>query len=237
MSKLECSLLRINAGNTLTDVWSGLDNENVYDKVNELMSLSVNTGDGQSRALASHIMVESTNLMFWCDDGKTHAFDIFADDDGKSKCLLPNHRVNAMIHAARFTSSSFDTVTHSRNQEMKDTYGSNFFVGDVYIILPSGCPTLDLFIGGDNPIDFIMQKRTPSNQMMQEFGQELADNMINPRMKRNIPSSYSGTRGQFREMLNNSDWVFVDYNLITNRCDDNSYKELLRSWGYGSERK
>ena len=112
-----------------------------------------------------------------------------------------------------------------------------FFVGDVYIILPSGCPTLDLFIGGDNPIDFIMQKRTPSNQMMQEFGQELADNMINPRMKRNIPSSYSGTLGQYREMLNNSDWVFVDYNLITNRCDDNSYKELLRSWGYGTERK
>ena len=31
--------------------------------------------------------------------------------------------------------------------------------------------------------------------------------------------------------------VFVDYHLITTRCDDKSYKALLRSWGYGTERK
>ena len=31
--------------------------------------------------------------------------------------------------------------------------------------------------------------------------------------------------------------VFVDYHLITTRCDDESYKALLRSWGYGTERK
>ena len=237
MSGAGCTLVRINAGNIQTDMWLGLDDKNVDTKINQLMSSSAKAEAGQSGAHASDIMVESTTWLFWGDDGKTHEFDIFADENGKAKSLPPNHRVNAMIHAARFTTKRFDTVRRARNQEMKDAYGSNFFVGDVYIKVPSGRPTLDLFICGDNLIDFIMKERTPSNKMKQEYGIEVAINMLNPRMRKNYPYEYSGTLDQYREMLNNLNWVFFDYYICPNKCDNNSYKAFLRSWGYGTEKK
>ena len=60
--------------------------------------------------------------------------------------------------------------------------------------------------------------------------------MLNPRMKKNLPSRFSGNVGQYIKRLNKLEWVFVDYHLMTNRCDDDSYKMLIRSWGYGTER-
>ena len=236
MSGAGCTLVRINAGNIQTDMWLGLDDKNVDTKIKQLMSSTARAETGQSGAHASDIMVERTTWLFWGDDGKTHEFDIFADENGKAKSLPPNHQVNAMIHAARFTTKRFDTVRRARNQEMKDAYGSNFFVGDVYIKVPSG-KDLDLFICGNNPIDFIIKERTPSNKMKQEYGIEVANNMLNPRMRKNHPYEYSGTLDQYRQMLNNLNWVFIDYNICPNNCDDNSYKALLRSWGYGTEKK
>ena len=61
--------------------------------------------------------------------------------------------------------------------------------------------------------------------------------MLNPRMKKNLPSSFYGNIGQFREILSNSKWVSVDYHVIIERCDDDPYKALLPSWGYCNEKK
>ena len=193
------------------------------------MSLSKTAGDGA-------IMIERKTLLFWGDDGKRHDFDIFADENGKSKSLPPNHRLNAMINAARFTTKTFDTIGHCQNQNLKDSWGSNYFVGDVYFQVPAGYPFPDLLVFGDNPINFIMQDRRPSDQMKKKYGEEVARNMLNPRMKKNLPSHFSGNVGQYIKRLNKLEWVFVDYHLMTNRCDDDSYKMLIRSWGYGTER-
>ena len=238
MPKLQCSLIRINAGNDQADIWSGVDKENIYNKVIQLMTMSATAEDRRSSGLPGSVMLETSPfLSVWCNDGKTHTYEIFCDEDGLGKRLPPNHCVNAMIHAARFTTKSFDTVEESRNQQTKDSYGSNYFVGDVYFAVPLGCPSPDLSIFGNNPIKFLMQQRTPSKPMEQRYGKEIASNMLNPRMKKKLPSYFSGNVRSYREILNNAKWEFVDYHIIANGCDDDSYKALIRSWGYGTEKK
>ena len=180
------------------------------------MSSSALAGEDRSSAGPTGVRIERTSLEFWTDDGKTHYFEFIYDEDRKKKGLPPNHNVNAMIHAARFTTKNFDTVEHSRNQELKDSYGSNYIVGDVYIVVPARCPFPDLLIFGDNPIEFIKQERTPSTQMKQEYGTEVAGHMLNSRMKKNTPSRFCGTSNQTEEVINNLEWMFVDYRFTTN---------------------
>ena len=74
-----------------------------------------------------------------------------------------------MINAARFTTKTFDTIGHCQNQNLKDSWGSNYFVGDVYFQVPAGYPFPDLLVFGDNPIHFIMQDRRPSDQMKKKI--------------------------------------------------------------------
>jgi len=233
MSNSICSLIRINATNDATDEWSGVENETIYNKVKELITSTATAGMVQSGSQDSDIvMVEGTNLNFWATDGTKRAYRVYCDEDGKSKGLPPNHRVNAMVDAARFISNSFDCVYRSQNQELKYTYGSNHFVGDVYSEIPTGYPTPDLVIFGDNPIDFIMQSRKPSDQMRGAYGAEVARNMISPLMKKNLPSYFGGNLEQMAEMLNNLEWVTVTYDISTGGLTGDSYQALLRSWGY-----
>ena len=233
MSDSICSLVRINATNNTTDDWSGVENETIYNKVKELITSTATAGMVQSGSQDSDVvMVEGINLNFWATDGTKRAFRVYCDEEGKSKGLPPNHRVNAMVDAARFISNSFDCVYRSRNQELKDTYGSNYFVGDVYFEIPTGYPTPDLAIFGDNPIDFIMQTRKPSDQMRRAYGAEVARNMISPLMKKNLPSYFGGNLEQMAEMLNNLEWVTVTYDITTGGFTGDSYQALLRSWGY-----
>jgi len=237
MPKLQCSLIRINAKNDPEDIWLGVEKDNVRTKVIQLMTSSATAGAGRTSGVPGDVQLESVARLFWCHDGNTHSFEIMLDEDGRRKSLPPNHRVNAMIHAARFTTKSFDTVGQSRNQQLKDTSGSNYVVGDVYFKVPLGGPSPDLSIFGINPIEFLLQERTASKQMEQRYGKEIAANMLNPRRKKTLPSSFSGNVGQFREMLDNCKWEFVDYHIIANMCDDDSYKAVIRSWGYGTEKK
>ena len=126
---------------------------------------------------------------------------------------------------------SLNNIAHSRNQELKDTWGTNYCVGDVYFVLPDGCPSLDLSVFGNNPIDFILQERTASNRMKQEHEVQVARNMLNPRMKKKIPCYFYGSISEYLEVLENTEWVFVDYNVMPKRCDDYLYKAMLGSWG------
>ena len=128
------SLICINASNLLTKTWSDVDlqNENDYTEVKGYLVASMTSG-------SESLILKRQTMSFWCTDGKRHKLDYLCDGEGKDKYLLPNHRVNALIHAGRFTSKDFDNIAPSRNQELKDTWGSNYCVGDVYFVLPDGC--------------------------------------------------------------------------------------------------
>ena len=84
--------------------------------------------------------------------------------------------------------------------------------------MDAGCPSLDLSVFGNNPINFILQERTASNRMKQEHGVQVARNMLNPRMNKTFPSNFSGSISEYLEVLKNREWVFVEYNAMPQRC-------------------
>lgn len=181
----------------------------------------------------------------WCVDGQRRQVDIYFDEEGLENNLFPNHRANALIAAGRFTTREFnDTIDRSDgeqernlNQELKDHYGSCFFVGDVVCVIPDGQPLPDFTVYGNNPIDFVLADRTPSQAMITQFGETKARNMIDPSKKYKSMSGYTGER--LRAYLRNPPYEHASYRMMpfSGRSATNydTYTALLKSWGYQFE--
>lgn len=178
------------------------------------------------------IWIERQHFLVWCDDGKRHKVGMYCDETGKLKGLLPNHRVNAMIDAGRFTTKGFDCIGKSHNQNIKDEYGCNFLVGDVIIKVDAGKPLPDLSIFGDSPVAFLLREKTPNLDMKKEYGESLAGNMIQSTMKKTpVPSGFY-TSLEYHDLIKNRKWIPHDYNYgIEDSSENNEYRALLQSWG------
>jgi hypothetical protein len=50
----------------------------------------------------SSFMIDAEEMMIWCEDDQRHQLFIFMVDDGRSVCLVPNHRANAMAELLQF---------------------------------------------------------------------------------------------------------------------------------------
>lgn len=151
-------------------------------------------------------------LSCWCTDGSRHEFTILCIEDGKLKGLRPNHRVNAMIDAGRFDTTEFDYVdANSKNQRLKDAWGSNYFAGDIFIVVSRDGCIPDCSVFGEDPIAFILSEKTPGDRMKDEHGKELAEMMTNARMsKKQLPSgSYS--IASLRRWNDNPQWELTGY--------------------------
>ena len=166
------------------------------------------------------IYLNITKYSLWCSDGKRYNVQIYFDEDGLSKKLLPNHRANAMVDAGRFTSKKFDYIGKTRNQEIKEAWGSGYFVGDVIMKFTTGKPIPDCSIFGENPINFIMDKRLkkPNTRMINKHGEGMAELMFNP---------FAAKRWDTVER----NWEKQEYRIIPTGCEDTEYLELLKSWG------
>jgi hypothetical protein len=231
MSDPTWCIIRINASKSQPqDIWPVVEDGDVYAKIESLLSSSEASGGGISTSHPSSIMVDRATVSLWCVDGESRDLSIYADENGKSKGLSPNHRMNAMIDAGRFLSMDYDTIKpRSQNQRLKDSWGSNYFVGDVFCKVPVSGPLPDLSVFGENPIAFIMQERTASDQMKDEYGEVVARNMLDPRMRKPMPSFFSGN---IQQLLSNLTWEHVGYHLYVDSYRDEAYTALLRSWGY-----
>jgi hypothetical protein len=186
--------------------------------------------------------LERGTFLLWCEDDKKHYVKMYFDEKGKHKSLVPNHRANAMIDAGRFSTKDFDNIDNcfvdnyqrearNRNQDLKESWGSNYLVGDVICVIPNRDPLPDFSVFGENPIDFITAKKTPCDQMKSSHGEELAMKMVDTRMKKVGLSSGMYTRHDLALLKENRKWEFVDYHVMPKVGVDNGYKELLRSWG------
>ena len=112
----------------------------------------------------------------WCVNGIRYGYHVFWDEDGRRpKLLEPNHRANAMVDAGRFISTEFNcTDDESPNQQIKEAQGSNYFFGDVVILVQEGDPRPDISIYGRNPVKFITTSKTPSAEMIAHHGKRVA---------------------------------------------------------------
>mgnify|MGYP003116257437 FL=1 len=147
----------------------------------------------------------SRKFALWCSDGKRYNVDVLFDDDGIHKCLAPNHVMNAMVDAGRFTDKEFNFIGKSHNQDIKEMWGSNYFVGDVIIKVITGKPIPDCSIFGDNPIVFLRSHKKVSNKMRRKYG-DSAEDVINPFKKKVMPTGMVSA-----DDFKNAPWEKVGY--------------------------
>jgi hypothetical protein len=215
------SYLRINAdGDIPMDFINLADDVPKLEVWNELKKLcSHYDADMGERS----IYFGTNKYSLWCSDGKRYNVEILYDEEGVSKKLVPNHRMNAMVDAGRFTSKKFDYIGKSRNQEIKECWGSNYFVGDVIIKVVTGKPIPDCSIFGDNPLDFILQGHIPNRRMINKYGHETLHMFW-----------ATSTKVMNDKFFSDPDWKDTEYWLLPTREVDSEYIDLLKSWGYCS---
>ena len=167
----------------------------------------------------------------WCSDGKRYKVEILFDDDGLSKKLQPNHRFNAMVNLGRFTTKSFDYIGKSRQQDIKETWGSNYFVGDVIVKVVEGKPIPDCSIFGENPIKSIFAQHIPNTRMINKYGREKAMMMFSPFHKKRMPTGLVNATS-----WEDAPWEFKDYHIFHPDSLDAEYTELLKGWEVDPEK-
>ena len=171
------------------------------------------------------IYLRPAKYTLWCSDGKRYKVEILFDDEGLTKKLLPNHRFNAMVNLGRFTTKKFDYIGQSKQQDIKECWGSNYFVGDVIVKVVEGKPIPDCSIFGDNPIQSIFEKRLPNTRMINKYGREKAMGMISPIHTKKMPTGLVNA-----DSWENAPWEITQYRATTSDAPDD-YLELLKGWG------
>ena len=156
-------------------------------------------------------------------------------DDGRCVPLVPNYQANVMTEAGQFKTKNFNDIgiLANRNQDLKDSYGVNYFFGDIVFKVPRGEPTPNPSVYGDNLIQFIMRRKIPSAEMVHLYGREVAEHKIGPRLRcvcchPNIDSQATIRLSEYREHLQ---CHHVGYHLMPNNCNNTAFKVLLRAWG------
>ena len=212
------SYLKINANGSIPSEvvdLTGVPKDEVLDELKKNLG---HCGMGGS----NEIYLASSTYTLWCSDGKRYKVEVLYDDDGLHKGLIPNHRGNAMVDLGRFTTKKYDYIGKSPQQSIKDTWGSNYFVGDIFFKITAGRPIPDISIFGDNPIFSILRRtHTPSARMISTYSDFEA--MLNPRYAR---ADYGRP-----DASGSTTWEFKDYHIIQKDCRNAEYLTLLESWG------
>ena len=209
------SYLKINANSStpkeVVDL-TGVPKDEILEELKKSME---HCGMGGS----NEIFLSRSTYTLWCSDGKRYKVEVLYDDSGQPKGLVPNHRINAMVDLGRFTSKKFNYIGKSRNQDIKDTWGSNYFVGDVFVKVTAGRPIPDIEIFGSNPLRSILSQYcpeimspTPSPKMIRLHGLEKSKRMFDPTL---------------------SELGSGDYPVIPKTCRNVEFIALLKSWGFG----
>ena len=138
----------------------------------------------QVKELLGDVFVECKELTLWCEDNARREFLVLCDENGLDNRLLPNHRANALVSAGRFTDHNFNDIgtrsNRTKNQDLKDSQGCNFFVGDVFILVEKDTVVPDMSIYGDNPLRWVRKFREPSERMINAYGRVRATHYIYP---------------------------------------------------------
>lgn len=220
-------LIRINAnGFKAVEISRRKDfsSDDIYANIISLLSFKRRGQSGKWLKGDQDFPLSGSTFKIWCMDGQRHDIQVFYHEEGLESDLLPNHRGNAIIFAGRFLSTEFnDLDIDCNNQQLKDSYGSNFIVGDMVMKVPEGYPIPDLDIYGTNPINFITRPRMPSPGMTREYGAQTAKHMMSHNTMKMWPETM--------EEVMNPKWEQILYELFPEKCSSKCYITLLRSWG------
>ena len=147
--------------------------------VKSLLTNPSPAADGQWQPASAEFMVEwCLNIELWGTNRRRNRYTCYMDEQGLDHHLDPNHRMNAIVDAGRFTTLNRDTVDDCKNQKLKDHYGSNYFFGDVVVEVPEGSVPPDHSMYGIDPISSITRGNIPSQSMIERYGETLAGQML-----------------------------------------------------------
>ena len=162
-------------------------------------------------------------MSFWCMDDKRQEIDVWVDEEGRDKNLQPNHRANALAEAGRFKNMLFDDIGKrhrvTKNQQLKESQGANYFVGDVCLVIKGGKPYPNFNVYGENPIKFITNINPPSQGMITRYGEDLAKKMIDPEKTVDFQSLFH----RLTELRGSS----YDLNSIVSRNDKHRQRIIM----------
>jgi len=216
MSAPKYSFLRINSNGEVPQEFCNIgdyESGELYENLRPLFSHYEEDGD--------KIFIGTSKYTFWCNDGKRYKVEVFFDEDGSHKKLLPNHRANAMADAGRFTNKNYNYIpknNKNHNHNLKLAWGSNYFLGDIICKFTTGkaFPDCSMF---ENPLQFIFTRKQPNTRMINLYGgEEEANKVIHPFAR--------------KDFMNNDRWVIRDYWLFPNNIHNEEYIELMKGWGF-----
>jgi hypothetical protein len=200
------------------------DDNSLHDNVHATLS----KGEANN---GSSYDIDQEEMMIWCDNNKWYKLSDFMVEDGRCVPLEPNQWASAIADAERFVTKDFNDIERmrSRNQDLKDSNGANYFVGDKVFKVSRGGPIPDPSIFCGDPIKLIHNQRIPTAEMVRFYGTEVAEHKLNPMMQCNIPHDQTIRLSEYRQHLQ---WSYVTYHMMPRKGNNTKYKVLLRSWGW-----
>jgi len=149
------------------------------------------------------------------------------DENGLANELDPNHRMNAIVDAGRVTTLTCNKVNDYKNQRLKEHQGSNYFYGDVVVEVPVGSVPPDHSVYGANPISSITRGNSPSQAMIDRYGETLVEQKISHCRAYDL---YLEAVIRTRTMQ----WKLKPYRIAPSGMTV-TMKQLLQSWNYTEE--
>ena len=193
--------------------------------VSILPDTNLHAGLFDESAENGYVHHDSSSMMLWDMNGKRRKFTILFDGEGLLKRLVPNHRFNAMCDFGRYTDGNMDTVDDSANQAKKDSWGANYYVGNVLVEVPDGDSPPNVSVYGENPIVYLFKKRNivPSPRMVAQWGEEVAKRKLHPLMAIVFQPPFD---------IMTIPWKAKKYNLWCSSASTNDeYQNRLKDWG------
>ena len=202
------------------------------DKMWHVRSLLTNPSpgaDGQWQPAPLSFIVEwCLDIKLWGTDRQRHRYACYMDENGLTHELDPNHRMNAMVDAGRFTTLTRHTVDDCKNQRLKEHQGSNYFYGDIVVAVPVGFIPPDHNVYGADPISSITGGNSPSQAMIDRYGETLAEQKISHCRAYDLSNMEAIIRNGTMQ------WKLKPYRIAPYGMTD-TMKQLLLTWNYTEE--
>ena len=173
----------------------------------------------------------STDIMLWNTNNERRSYTCFMDENGLANQLTPNHRANAIVNAGRFVTLERNMIDDCKNQRLKEHQGSNYFCGDIVVVIREGSAPPDHNVYGTNPIEGLglgFDDYTPSQLMIETHGDTLAGLKISPTSAIDMSKMQEIMRTGTLESL---EWIHKPYRIAPYGMTE-SLKSLLESWNF-----
>ena len=190
------------------------DDHNLYDFLRKQSDWQV---EGVSTCGA---WVSYHNYKFHSVDGRHLNYEVYFCGEALDLNLQPNHRATAMASMGMYGKNG-NPDEKSRQYELKNAWGCNFFYGDIFIRIKKNQPLPDATIYGENPLAFMVAHAT-------EMGREFAP--VTKAWKRKHQDWFPRANLGMMKPMGQTQWERHDYKFFGQKNVTQEFKDTLLGW-------